>query len=105
LQVPNPYSVAPGAELDQLIHQHCFASNGEVLPYSTDLKAADKVRARVKAMHGYPVSTGETRIRTRRYFARLETGPSTATEVLAETLPLALCRLALVLSMRSSQAA
>ena len=56
-------------------------------------------------MHGYPVSTGETRIRTRRYFARLETGPSTATEVLAETLPLALCRLALVLSMRSSQAA
>lgn len=74
-----------------------------MLPFSNEQKAADKVKARVKALHGFPVTTGETRLRTRRFFARLETVPSTATEVLAETLPLAICRLALVVSLKSSQ--
>jgi hypothetical protein len=89
-----------GPELDALVHRHCFSSEGEALAYSTDERAAEKVRARVKSLFGYTVSTGETRLRTRRYFARLESGPSTATEVLAETSPLAICRLALVMSLR-----
>lgn len=96
----NPYGIAAGPELDELIHRHCFGSEGDIQAYSTDAKAADRVRARVKSQFGYAVSTGETRLRSRRYFARLESGPSTATEVLAETVPLAICRLALVMSMR-----
>jgi hypothetical protein len=96
----NPYGIAAGPELDELVHRHCFGSEGEVLPYSTDAKAAEKVRVRVKSLFGYAVSTGETRLRTRRFFARLESGPSTATEVLAESSPLAICRLALVVSLR-----
>lgn len=71
------------------------------MPYSTDAKAADKVRARIKSLYGYSVSTGETRLRApRRFFARLESGPSTSTEVLADTVPLAICRLALVMNLR-----
>lgn len=96
----NPYNITAGPELDQLIHSHCFESKGEVEAYSTDNKAAERVRAKVKSQYGYSVSTGETRLRSRRFFARLESGPSTATEVLAETVPLAICRLALVMNLR-----
>jgi hypothetical protein len=103
LQGFNPYGIDAGRELDQLIHQHCFGSEGELLPFSTESKAAEKVKARMKGVHGYPVVTGETKLRTRRFFARLETGPSTATEVLAETLPLAICRLALVVTLKTAQ--
>lgn len=70
------------------------------MEYSTDSKAAEKVRTHLKALFGYAVSVGETRLRTRRYFARLESGASTSTEALAETMPLAICRLALVMSLR-----
>ena len=96
----NPYGIAAGRELDGLIHDYCFRADGEVLAYSTDEKAAEKVRSHVKSAFGYAVSTGETRLRGRRFFARLESGPSTATEVLAETWPLAICRLALVMNLR-----
>jgi hypothetical protein len=37
---------------------------------------------------------------TKRFFARYDSDPSTATEVLAETEPLAICRLALILLKR-----
>jgi hypothetical protein len=87
--------------LDALIHERCFRNEGPALPYSSDSKAADKVRARLKATFGYSVSVGETQLKgPRRYFARLESGPSTATEVLAETIPLAVSRLALVMHLR-----
>jgi hypothetical protein len=100
LEKSNPYSFPPGAELDSIVHEQCFDGLGSVLPYSTDRHSAEKVRVRLKELYGYSVSIGETRLRTRRYFARLDTGPSTATEVLAETLPLAICRLAVVVSYR-----
>jgi hypothetical protein len=37
---------------------------------------------------------------SRKFFARYDSDPSTATEALAETEPLAICRLALVLIKR-----
>ena len=95
----NPYKASPGPQTDQAIHRRYFASDAKVLPYSTDDETASKLRARIKVLYGYPVEVGQTKTRPRQYFARFESGPSTATEVLAETLPLAICRLGLVIAL------
>ena len=98
----NPYTISPGSELDDLIHERLFGGNSsqETLAYSTEVNLADKVKARMKSLYGHKVVTGETRSRQKRYFARLDDDPSTSTEVLADTYPLAICRLALLLSER-----
>ena len=94
----NPYKASAGAQTDRTIHQRFFGNESAVLPYSTEEAAADLVKSRIKAVYGYPVHVGQTKTRPRRFFARFDSGPSTATEALAETLPLAICRLALVVS-------
>jgi hypothetical protein len=100
LQFGNPYKAAPGVDLDAWLHEYYFGrTREEPLPYSTDEKAAERLRARMKSLYGYKVETGST-VRTSRFFARLESGPSTSTETLAETLPLAVSRLALVVALR-----
>ena len=91
---------SPGPEMDQAIHDQFFAGNGIVLPYSTEESAAEKVRSRLKAMYKCPVLIGETKTRPKKYFARFDSGPSTATEVLAETQALAICRLALLIGLK-----
>lgn len=97
----NPYKAPPGSELDLWIHANLFKGEGSpVLPYSTEEKAAEKVRARIKSLYGHRVETGTTRLRSTPFFARFESGPSTSTEVLAESLPLAICRLALVVGSK-----
>lgn len=70
--------------------------------YSTDPKLAEKVAAKLKSEYGLTVEAGRTRIARKPYFARYDTDPSTSTEVIAETLPLAICRLALVRMTRDS---
>jgi hypothetical protein len=96
----NPYKACSGPEIDAAIHEHFFTGNGGVLPYSTDEGAAEKVRARLKAVYKFPVQVGETKTRPPKFFARFDSGPSTATEVLAETKALAICRLALVIGLK-----
>lgn len=85
-----------------MIHSHLFGSDGdkEIPPYSVDPGAAAKVRSKIKSRYGHPVVVGETRMASRRHFARYESDPSTATEVLAESQPLAICRLAVLLMKR-----
>ena len=101
MQFGNPYKAAPSVDLDAWLHNYFFAkSSQEPLPYSTDEKAAEKLRARMKSFYGYRVETGKTSVRTAQFFARLESGPSTSTETLAETYPLAISRLALVVALR-----
>ena len=101
MEISNPYKASPGVEFDNWLHQHFFADTSqEPLPYSTDDRAAEKLRARIKSLYGYKVQTGTTSVRTGKFFARLETGASTSTETLAETLPLAIARLALVVALR-----
>ena len=101
LQFGNPYKAGPGAELDRWLHNYFFSNTSqEPLPYSTDDKAADKLRARMNSFYGSRVDTGTTRVQSARYFARLESGPSTSTETLAATYALAICRLALVVALR-----
>ena len=97
----NPYEAQPGPELDRLIHLQVMGETGsEVPPYSTEEREARRVLARLKATTGKSVVTGRTSLRNRRWFARYETDASDGTEVLAETLELAICRLALLRVMK-----
>jgi len=93
----NPYEVPAGPELDQIIHQRVMGlSETTCPPYSTDEKSSRRVLARIKGLGGRTVLVGRTAIRSKRWFARYESNASDGTEVLAETLPLAICRLALL---------
>jgi hypothetical protein len=99
----NPYSFPAGPELDDLIHRGLFGANrenGRTPSYSTNPSESSRVRTRLKANYGHPIVVGQTRMATKRFFARYDSDPSTATEVLAETEPLAICRLALILLKR-----
>lgn len=92
----NPYTYPAGTDLDRLINQSLFQST-ENLAFSTDHHSAEKVKSQISSLYGHRVVVGKTRIPGKRYFARFETGPSTSTEVIAETYPLAICRLAAVI--------
>ena len=96
---------SPGPEVDRAIHEQFFSGNGNLLPYSTDVSSAEKVRSRLKAMYKCPVLIGETKTRPKKFIARFDSGPSTATEVLAETQPLAICRLALLIGLKRASGA
>jgi hypothetical protein len=101
----NPYTFPAGPELDLIIHRKLFghnSQNGDVPAYSTNGSESSRIRSRLKSDFGHPIVVGQTRMSSRRYFARYDSDPSTATEVLAETEPLALCRLALILIGRNS---
>jgi hypothetical protein len=69
---------------------------GECPPYSTNEKAARSVLAKVKSYGDRTVVVGRTTLRRKRWFARYESDASDGTEVLAETFPLAISRLALL---------
>jgi hypothetical protein len=100
----NPYIFPAGPELDLIIHRKLFGQESQdqrVPPYSTNTAESSKVRSRLKSNFGHPVVVGQTRMSGRRFFARYDSDPSTATEVLAESEPLALCRLALILIRRN----
>ena len=87
-----------------MIHARLFGKGDEVdkaPAYSTDASFGSKVRARLKSVYGHPIIVGQTRMAGRKHFARYDSDPSTATEVLAETEPLAICRLAAILLKRS----
>ena len=96
---------SPGPEMDRAIHDQFFSGNGDVLPYSTEVSSAEKVRSRLRAMYKCPVLIGETKTRPKKYFARFDSGPSTATEVLAESQALAICRLALLIGLKRESGA
>jgi hypothetical protein len=93
----NPYEIPAGPELDRLVHRQVMEEmDSEPPAYSSDEKASRRVLARVKALGGTRVVVGQTALRKKRWFARYESNSSDGTEVLAETLPLAICRLALL---------
>ena len=98
LKGQNPYTLPAGPELDEIVQKQVFASAGDPAPFSTDENLADKVKVQLKSLYGHDVVVGKTRIPSKRYFARFESGASTSTEVIAETYPLAICRLACVLA-------
>ena len=98
----NLYSVPAGTQLDALIEERLFGRKVEpgALPeYSTDETFADRVRSKLRQKYG-TIICGNTKIRGKGWFARYGNDPSTSLEVVAETYPLAVCRLALLLSAK-----
>ena len=101
------YRIPAGDELNLLVHKKLFPHKapGNCLQYSEDEAAAQVALRQLKSKIDSTIVTGKLRSSRRaRYFARYGADPSTSTEVLAETLPLAICRLiALRLRDRSSE--
>lgn len=102
MEITNPYQAQPGEALDKAIHTKVFGeSDADPCPqYSTDGGASNQIKRTLKSEYGVAVKTGKTQLRSKPYFARYGSDPSTSTEVLAETLPLAICRLALLIVQR-----
>ncbi len=101
----NPYKVPAGSDLDRAIHTLLFEEDLEASDcpnYSDDAELARKVVAKLKSRFGESIITGRTRISKKPWFAPYDKDPSTATEVVAETPSLAICRLALLRVMRDS---
>ena len=95
----NPYQILACKELDHLINEIVFQGDaGAPCPsYSTDDSLVQEIRRKLQNVYGTQVTLGRTRIKSKPYFARYGTDPSTSTEVLAETKSLAICRMALLL--------
>jgi hypothetical protein len=100
MEITDPYQAQPGETLDLAIHSQVFGVSGvdNCPPYSTDDKESNKVKRALKSEFGVTINTGKTQIRSKPYFARYGSDPSTSTEVVAETLPLAICRVALLIA-------
>lgn len=91
------YRIEAGPELDRLVHEWVLDNEpeGPCPPYSTDETLAKQVLKHVTRHVDSSIVTGKTRGRNgTRYFARYGTDPSTSTEVLSESYPLSICRLA-----------
>lgn len=93
----NPYKAPAGPELDHAVAQLFFPA-AEVLLFSRQEAAANKLKKEMERLFRSRIRTGLTQTNIPAYFARLDTDPSTSTEVIAETYPLAITRLAAVLS-------
>lgn len=101
LATGDPYTSQAGADLDARIHQHFMKAAGPADPaacprYSTEIREAKKVLGRLKVVYGRPVVLGRTSLADRMWFVRVMTDSHRGTEVLASSLPLAICRLALL---------
>jgi hypothetical protein len=95
----NPYRIPAGTELDALIHEHVMGNAPTGLPcpsYSTNKRDAARVEGRLRSFYRTVVISGKTELRDKPWFARYESDSRDGTEVLAETYPLAVCRLALL---------
>ena len=102
LVAANPYKASAGPEIDAALNNAYFNGQDPVAAFSTDPASAKSLVTKIEAIHRKKVIIGQTRTRPPRHFARLETDPSTSTEAMAESYPLAVARLALVLAMRRS---
>jgi hypothetical protein len=98
-----PYQMQAGPGLDLLVHVEIIGNDpGIDCPaYSTVRSQADKVVTTLSSAHGISVRYGQTHLKGRAWYARYGDDPSTSTEVLAETMPLAVCRLAVLHWLKS----
>lgn len=95
----NPYEAPAGRNLDVRVHVTFMreTSDPALCPrYSTDMRDAREVLRRLRRSYSRPVICGRTTLADRSWFVRAMTDSHRGTEVLAETLPLAICRLAAI---------
>jgi hypothetical protein len=101
--IQNPYRALAGEEMDRYIHERLFGESveGDCPSYSTDDRLSQRVKRKLRSDYSTSITTGKTRIKAKPFFARYGSDPSTSTEVLAESMPLAICRMALLLLQRN----
>ena len=88
------YNLKPSYFLDESIYVNLMDYDIDRQEFSTDVKAAKNL---VKVLRKHLRTKVETGKASRgKYYARYGTDPSTTTEVLAETLPLAVSRMAML---------
>lgn len=99
----DPYKVPAGRELDALIHYRVLkrALSDAAPCYSTEPNATEALKKEMEKEYGIHITAGTTNIVATRWFARYEIEPGNPTEVLAETYPLAVCRLSLLCASKS----
>jgi hypothetical protein len=102
----DPYGVPAGRELDALIHFRILknALSHQYPAYSSNPQDADKLKKAVETQCAVRIEVGQTRLKEKRWFARYEIASGNPTEVLAETYPLAVSRLAVLLTRHSAVA-
>lgn len=88
------YQLQPSNFLDESIYVNLMDYGIERQEFSTDVKAAKNLVKILRKHLRTKVTTGKAS--RGKYYARYGTDPSTTTEVLAETLPLAVSRMALL---------
>ena len=96
-----------GRDLDARIHLRFMKESTDLAAcprYSIEMREARKVLGRLKETYARPVVFGRTTLTDRMWFARAMTDSERGTEVLADSLPLAICRLALVQCARFASA-
>lgn len=95
----NPYEAPAGRDLDARVHVRFMREDTDPAScprYSTNMRDAREVLRRLRASYSRPVICGRTTLADRSWFVRAMTDSQRGTEVLAETLPLAICRLAVI---------
>ncbi|MBM3834390.1 MAG: hypothetical protein FJ403_14195 [Verrucomicrobia bacterium] len=99
----NPYQLAAGRDLDAHIHYHVLGNppSHSIPNYSTDPSEADKLKQAIEAEYELTIEIGQSHVRHKPWFARYEVNEGNPTEVLAESYPLAICRLVILRATRS----
>lgn len=103
----DPFKVEASQELDGVIHRELFrASSDDAFPnYSSRRQNGLLVAERIEDDYGIDVKLGRLRVKQHKmYFARAGRDKETATEILAVSLSLAICRLAILLLQKSRAA-
>jgi len=90
----------PSSFLDESIYVNLMDYGITRQEFSTDVKAAKNLVKLLRKHLGTRVETGKAS--RGKYYARYGTDPSTSTEVLAETMPLAVSRMALLALTKSA---
>jgi hypothetical protein len=98
----NPYQAPATRELDAHIHYQVLknALAYDYPHYSSNMEAAEKLRREIERQFKVKIVSGSSTVAAKPCFARYELDTGNPTEVLAETYPLAMCRLAILLAKR-----
>ncbi len=96
----NIYKIPASEELNTAIHRDVLRRQPPVPDYSHADDAAQILEREMRRALPAKIVIGRVRRPVGHWFARYESDPSTATEVVAETYPLAISRLALLCGPR-----
>jgi hypothetical protein len=96
----NIYKFPASEELNKVIHHDILHKESPIPDYSGEKDAAQSLERELRRTLPAKIVVGRVRRPVGHWFARYESDPSTATEVVAETYPLAISRLAVLCSSR-----